>query len=533
MPYSPPPGGSLTLSFSSSPYSPPPGSSITLEFEPPEALQITGATVGDAALYGSPNMAQTRFIDLHASSDGIASAEAIGSHDVDFMRVKPGSIHFGEEFGTAFVFLQQQFVVAESIAAPLDQVTDLRVRDGGLTYLDNLPDAGALELEFVAGYASPPGGYLVLEFNPSGTPTIYTAGIPSLVQFGVASVGMVPRLVPDGIPMGDVGVATIFNLNRTLIVPGISSDEGFGHLQVIDQRQYVSVAGVYEGGAGTPYLENLNRTVEPSRIDPEGVGEPTLIGPRYLQAAGSNESAFGDHVVVGPRYLLASGVDGYASGTQMVAWGTRWLVPQGVAPVYDYVPAPEIANAARVVEALPPDWGSDAMGWPVIGFEPFEVIWGASAGGPEEFGDADSDMIGPTRRIRLMGALHPVNIPAIGTPKIVPHTIHPGYIPPGSFGNGGVIGPEAFGKPTVSNWIRVIDLDAAHKGIAASRYGTPWVSNWIRYLEPKGFDRSIVWWDFGDPNLAGRVYNEYGGLVEADGIAPSGVGAPTVTIRLC
>lgn len=533
MPYSPPPGGSITLTFSSSAYSPPPGSSITLEFEPPAALQITGATAGDAALYGSPNIAQTRFIDLYTYNDGIASAEAFGSHDVDFRRVKPESVNLGELFGTQFIYLQQQFVVAESITAPLDQVTDLRVRDAGLTYLDNLPSGGALELEFIVGYAPPPGGYLVLEFNPSGTPTIRTTGIPSLVQFGVASVGMVPRLSPTGIPMGDIGEATIFNLNRTLVVPGIASDEGFGHLQVIDQRQYVSVAGVYEGGAGKPYVENLNRTVYPSRIDPEGVGSPTLIGPRYVQASGANESAVGDHVVVGPRYLYATYVQSYEFGGAIVSLGTRYVPVHGIPPVYDYVPEPAIENTSLVIEAAPPEWGSDAMGWPVIGFEPFEVIWEASAGGGEEFGEPEVDMIGATRRILQRQSLHPLQSYAVGSPRVLPHTIHPGYIPPGSFGNGGVIGPEKFGKPMVSNWIRYIDLNNGNKGIAGSRYGKPWVSNWIRYLDPKGFDRSVVWWDFGDPLLAGRVYNEYAGRVEPDGLASPGFGAPTITIRLC
>lgn len=478
--------------------------------------------------YGTPSIAWTQFVDLNPNHDGIASAEEFSTAiEVDFPRVKPTGIFSEEAFGTGFIYLQQQFVQPESLPEWLIQAGH-RVRDAGLTYLDNLPDAGSLVLAFTTPYTAPPASYVVLEFNPSGTPTIRPQGISPLNYFGVASVDMIPALLPSGMFSETFGTAEIANLNRYLTVPGISSDEGFGTPVVVDQRQYVAAVGVSDSALGAPHLENLNRTIFPQRIDQTlAFGAAEVIGPQYISGAAiTYDGAIGDHDVIGPRIVYPSGAASVSEfGTDFIAFSTRDVRPSSIQKPSNQVPAVLIGNAARDMDIYGIGNEDVGMGGPIIGEPPFDVIWGAGVGDACEFGETDFDMTGPTRRIRPGW---PINNPSIrtefGTAKIIPHTIHPTNV-----------NTPAYGRPTVSNWIRYIDLSIGEKGIAGSRYGTLWISNWIRYIEPAGFDHSEVWWPFG-PLPAGElnaVRHVSDGKLYPGSINDGAIGEPSVRINLC
>ncbi|HQR22109.1 MAG TPA: hypothetical protein PKV98_14655 [Burkholderiaceae bacterium] len=292
--------------------------------------------------------------------------------------------------------------------------------------------------------------------------------------------------------------------------------------------QHISATGMRDDAFGVPSLENLNRTIFPQRIDPTlAFGTAELIGPRYISGATVGDgSAIGDHAAAGSRTVYPSGVASTtAFGTDYVAFSTRDVRPSSITIVSNQVPAVTIANSARTIEPIAIGNEDVAPGDPIIGEPPFEVIWGASVGDASEFGEADFDLIGATRRIRPGW---PINNPSIrtefGTAKIIPHTIHPTNV-----------NTPAYGRPTVSNKIRYIDLSIRERGIAGSRYGNLWISNWIRYIEPAGFDHSEVWWPFG-PLPAGElaaVRHVSDGKLYPGSINDGAIGDASVRFNLC
>lgn len=359
MPYSPPPGSAVALAFPSvSSYSPPPGSAVTLEFAPPPGLTILSVSVGDTAEVGAPALAWTQFVDLNPNHDGIASAEEFSTTiEVDFPRVKPTGIFSEEAFGTGFIYLQQQFVTDVYVPEYLWQDNANRVRDAQLTYLDNLPDGGALTLAFVTPYYPPPGAYTVLEFNQGATPTIRPQGIVSQEAFGTSELVATPVAIPTGFDSSEFGTAEVYNLTQIVYASGLASTNAFGTATVFDPLQYITHTGAsysafgtatvycltqisYPTGIpsalafGTATVENKNRELTLSGINALAFGTAHVFDPlQYLRPPGFNYQSWGTASIINNnRYLSPTGTKFDAFGTQHVENSLRYLYAQRIDP---------------------------------------------------------------------------------------------------------------------------------------------------------------------------------------------------------
>ncbi len=605
MPYTPPPGSALTLAFPSAiSYTPPPGSAVTLEFNPPADNTVLSATASDSLGFGLPALSWTQFVSLDTNHDGIQSAEEFSTNiDVDYPRVKVTDIPSTLEFGTAFIYLQQQFVQVESLPEWLIQAGH-RVRDTQFTYLDNLPNGGALTLAFTTPYYPPPGTYTVLEFNQGATPTIRPQGIASQLDFGSPGLVATPVARPTGFDALTFGTTEVYNLTQIIYASGIASTAAFGTANVFDPLQYITHSGtnysafgtttVYNltqitylsgipsaltfgtatvenknreltlsginalafgtahifdplqylrppgfnyqswgtasvinvnryisasgsafGAYGTAFVENKDRAVFPQRIDPKGFGTATIYNlTQYKAMNGFQDDAFGTPYIIGPRYLRPSGWKSERMGTGgSVTNYYRTIYPTGVPARFPVTGQASIYNEDQFVfpESIDPD---ELIG-AIVAMPPFDIIdvTGNSINESEVTGEADIYYANANHLYLRSG----IYTNAFGRPTITPAMVTV---------QAGILG-SAYGRATISNWIRYLDARTVGD---VSRYGTQWVSNYIRYLEPRGWDSSVVWYAFGPINLDGTVPGVKGSAVY---IYPTGFDASGTTYDPC
>lgn len=351
MPYSPPPGSAVTLAFPSiALYTPPPGSAVALEFTPPAENTVLSATVGDNSTFGLPALAWTQFVSLDTNHDGIQSAEEFStSIGVDYPRVRPSGVPSEEAFGTLFIYLQQQFVSTESLPEWLLQAGH-RVRDAQLTYLDNLPNGGALTLAFTTPYYPPPGAYTVLEFNQGATPTIRPQGIVSQEAFGTPELVATPVARAIGFDSSEFGTAEVYNLTQVVYASGLASTNAFGTATVFDPLQYITHTGSDYSAFGTTEVYNLTQISYPTGIPSAlAFGTATVENKnRELTLTGINALAFGTAHVFDPlQYLRPLGFNYQSWGTSSIINVNRYLSPTGSR--FDALGTAHVENANRNV----------------------------------------------------------------------------------------------------------------------------------------------------------------------------------------
>lgn len=351
--------------------------------------------------------------------------------------------------------------------------------------------------------------------------------------FGAASVYNYTQFISvAGISAGAFGSATAFTLNQDVYPSGISSGS-FGSASVITLDQHVSVDGIRADVFGTPSLENLDRTIYPQRIAPLSVGSPTIIGPRYIAGAPSfpvsvgKTDVFGSTVVVGPRTVKPSGLAAIAFGLQQVQYLDRTIVASGVIVPYGFMSIGHSVSFGDSQYAYPDGIAPDDLYGPIVGEPPFDVVEMAAVENEPEFGE--HEILNQTETDSLISQ-RITKVGNIGGSSVTRCQVWPVTIRPL-----GMIG--AYGKPTVSNFIRTVDLN--DKGFIAFKTGKPDVSNYIRYITASGFDKSVVWNPYGPVDEFGnapRVYNQYGevsGLLAAAGLDAGSIGAATVARRMC
>lgn len=352
MPYTPPPGSAVTLAFPSVIlYTPPPGSAVTLEFSPPAENTVLSATVGDNSTFGLPALAWTQFVSLDTNHDGIQSAEEFStSIDVDYPRIRVVGIPSGEAFGTLFIFLQQQFITDAYVPEYIWQDNANRVRDAQLTYLDNLPNGGALTLAFTTPYYPPPGAYTVLEFNQGATPTIRPQGIVSQEAFGTPELVATPVARAIGFDSSEFGTAEVYNLTQVVYASGLASTNAFGTATIFDPLQYITHTGSDYSAFGTTVVYNLTQISYPTGIPSAlAFGTTTVENKnRELTLTGINTQAFGTAHVFDPlQYLRPLGFNYQSWGTSSVINVNRYLSPMGSR--FDALGTAHVENANRNV----------------------------------------------------------------------------------------------------------------------------------------------------------------------------------------
>lgn len=395
----------------------------------------------------------------------------------------------------------------------------------GLTFTP--PSWSAADIEFidVAFSTVSPSGFAAASY---GAPTI----VP-----GPATVA------PSSIGIGALGSHTIYNSTRFVLPPGLSpgafggvsqiynkarfvSDVGlptstlFGSHEVIDPTQRVNLSGMASFGVGVPAIENLNRTVYPQRIDPVGLGTPFIIGPRYVSAKGADSAAVGAPSLIGPRYVVPRyTVDPYRIPRVNVGYAIRIISPAGVAPPLNFSNHVVFDGLNRYVYTSSVD--SPELFEPIVARSLYQAAELVGSGDQSAFGSTTVDFGVSDGKLYPRG----IGAGAPGVPRVNPVTLSPRDINAG-----------AFGVNWVSNKIRYVSGAGKITGLAM---GTQWASLYIRTVEAEGFDRSIVWDEFGpidDSGYAARVYNAIGsasGIVQAHGFDSALFGSPSLRIDLC
>jgi len=196
MPYTSPPGGSVTLIFRS-PYSKPPGGSVTLEFAPPVGQTISAASLGDSASVAQPALQWTQFVLPYGVQAG-----TLGSVDVDYHRLKPGGIAEGD-FGS--ISLRWTQFISPSGAEPDDPSSSVQVQLVSGTY--RMPPGLSVVLNFGPLVTSDPGDSVTVDFNyPPGTirPLAWSSA-----RFGQTQLIGPSLVIPSGISSFVSGSASI------------------------------------------------------------------------------------------------------------------------------------------------------------------------------------------------------------------------------------------------------------------------------------------------------------------------------------
>lgn len=563
MPYTPPNGGTLTLPFSSSAvYTPPPGGALVLEFSPPAGTTVFSASLGETLVIGTPALAWSQFVNLDSPHNGIASEEEFStSISVEYPLHSPPGIASTLTFGNTTITLFQQFVSVPSVPEYLWHNNDNRIRDADLTYLDNLPDGGAIEMVFTSPYSVPGGGTLVLEFNPGsprlrpssigitetfGTHTVYNltqyvtnvgnynaftglgnitvynltqylvdiGGISSTVSFGTATAYNLTQYVSY---VGNIasslgfGTTLVYNLNRTLYdVGSIYSTLVFGDANVINRNRTMYPTGLASSltmgqqfvwnwskelsvpslgvmtSYGTTSLVNLTRLIYPQRIDPKGVGTPSVENwIRYVFPSGVNMSLYGTHSLIGPRYLKPKWTTEKWLHEHKVEYFNRTLYPSGFGLVATNVGFDtDIRNRNRYI--LPDGIAEPERFEPIVYNPPTDIIW-VDGDINTSFVTDEADIYNSTRnKIILRAAIS--NGATFGTPRMSPMYLNM---------SGKSKDMIAWGKPRVENHTRYVEQKQAGNFV---RFGTAWVSFYVREVAPYGIDESCVFYEYPAPD---------------------------------
>lgn len=349
--YTPPPGGSATLSFGDSPYTAPAGSSITLELDGYSATTIYQPSIFDDG-YGTPVLLWTEYL----SSVTVGDVSAFGAHTVDYHRLLPDGIASTLAFGTANAYLGQQWVLPESMVENMGA--------GHRAYRDDfyspvfLPDASALQIEFgTALHTAPSGASVTLEFEPPGTPTIYPVSIndsavgshdvknfllyiePAPINDGAIGsheLELTPEIRPFGIDQSKLGFSgdgdgAITHGVRALAPASIEASL-YGTQRVESTIRLIDLAGLAPLGTlfGTQFIAYRERFVYPPFIFANAFGVATIGFTREIAPAGIHEEVVGYHEVRDNTQRLES-----------IGVGTDWVVdspsvsrdPQIVAPL--------------------------------------------------------------------------------------------------------------------------------------------------------------------------------------------------------
>ena len=197
MPYSVPPGGSVTLIFRS-PYSKPPGGSVTLEFAPPAGQTISTPSIGDTSAFGVPVMLWTQFI----ATNGIPAGDFGSNTEVDYRRLKPEG--FGGEVFGAVALKWTQFIEPLGIEADAPS-SQFAVSNLSGQYV--IPSAVEVVLRFGPLVSTASASAFPVEFHyPPGTirPLAWSSA-----RFGQTQLIGPSLVIPSGISSFVSGSASI------------------------------------------------------------------------------------------------------------------------------------------------------------------------------------------------------------------------------------------------------------------------------------------------------------------------------------
>ena len=419
------------------------------------------------------------------------------------------------------------------------------------------PAWNAADIEFSVGYTIPAHDLANIDFVEVDFQAITVSGI-SAGAFGdpVIVPGEVYITAAGAISESALGDPTVFNSLQYVTATGIASAEAFGTPTVYNLTQYLSPSAIAGGAFGTasiysttrwiygdgfeqtqvghPTVENANKTLYPDgftgwafgtasvfnntryvyaqRFDESAFGTAQIIGARYISAAGAiNGSAVGGHALIGPQRILGAGFNALVMNPPVVSNATRYLVPSGMHQGYTQVgPGGSVVFSIGnniYPESIDPPYFFE----PIIGNDPYSVI---ECSGIDEsaFGDLDVDQPASSGRIYNRG----IDAGAFGTPRLNPVQLRPAGLSAG-----------AIGTARISNWNRYVRPG----GVTGIKFGTQFVSNYTRYVGPTGFDKSVVWDDFGPIDMDGiraMVFN-VNTVVSPIGAEWGAFGEPTLT----
>jgi len=369
--YSPPPGSSVTFDFGTFSYTPPPGSSVTFEFD-----VTANATIYPQGMfadgYGTPYVyLGQRWVE----PDGIESGEAFGVGGVEYEKIRPTGIPSAEAFGAPEARLGQQWIYPPSIVVEMQAGHVVRRDDWYVA-----PDAGAVVLDFGAGaYTTPPGAFVSMEFEPSGTPTLFvpgiaqwaigTAALRNLLQivepsglgdgaYGSLTVELGTRYIElSGFDAAAVGNPSVINDAKVLSPNGLDQSEfgfaGEGEGFVDFARRELGVIEIAASGYGTNRVENVNRGIDLAGKAPLG----TLIGTqfvsykeRFVSPPYIFANAIGIATIGFTRELQPTGFDASLFGVHHVHDNTQAVNPSGAA-WGGSVSIPLVTRSPRVIFA--------------------------------------------------------------------------------------------------------------------------------------------------------------------------------------
>lgn len=219
MPYTSPPGGSVTLIFRS-PYSKPPGGSVTLEFAPPAGQTISTPSIGDTSAFGVPVMLWTQFV----SAFGIVPENVSTQLEVDYHRLKPTGFG-GEVFGDV-VLKWTQFIAAPSVD-PEDPSSQFTAYNASGRYIS--PDSLNVVLRFGPLISAEPGDAFPVEFHyPLNTiaPLAWSSA-----RFGTLLAyipGATQNAYPVGYDMSSYGSASVYETTSYILPGGVAPNPQTG-----------------------------------------------------------------------------------------------------------------------------------------------------------------------------------------------------------------------------------------------------------------------------------------------------------------
>lgn len=311
MPYTSPPGGSVTLIFRS-PYSKPPGGSVTLEFAPPAGQTISTPSIGDTSAFGVPVMLWTQFI----ATNGIPAGDFGSNTEVDYRRLKPEG--FGGEVFGAVALKWTQFIEPLGIEADapssqfavsnfsgqyvIPSAVEVVLRFGPLV---STTSASAFPVEFhyppnsisPLAWSSSRFGALYA-FIPGAPQHIYPVGYNASVLGNATVYESTQYVLPGGVAPNpqtgpnsarEVPSPTIDYRNKYLLPVGIAPPTNqipthyvAGYFQFIDQAGRGSGPETF----GTALAAYKIRTLYPSFIVSDSYGTPLVGRARNVYPTG-------------------------------------------------------------------------------------------------------------------------------------------------------------------------------------------------------------------------------------------------------
>lgn len=382
-------------------------------------------------------------------------------------------------------------------------------------------------------------GFGVASVSHFASATAYPTGIAP-GSFGTPTVYNLTQIVTcSGAAYGAIGTATIYNLSQIITCSGSAygafgthtvafpaatqnitctglNAGAFGTAAVINNARIVAADSLNSlAKYGTPTVQNANRSVYPSRIDPGLVGTHKIeLFIRYITCSGFLDDSFGTPELIGPRYILPSGLDSLWMSVynNHVDYFNRTIYPSSVIPEYFPPGFPRIANRNAYVYPLGMD--QPEMFGAIVAIPPFGIIDCTDQGTDESaVGTPEVSFTAPGGINLYNKGISPGDF---GTPTLFPHNII-------------VAGTNhiTFGTTRIENWIRYVN--PASLGVMVS-FGDSWTSLYIRNVYPVGFDRSVVWDPFGPIDQDGIPGSVHGGPVT---IYPEGFDASGTTYDNC